>query len=246
MILIAAALDEELKTAMALCRNRKKIPNAGSSLWQAMRGDETICFLRTGVGPKRSAAHLLEALKVIRPSHIMVVGYAGAIDPVLKLGDLVAVEKALAFSLDKESPGWEHARLEDTFKLSRSRMLASSAKSAGLKACIGNVLTSSYVLGEPAHKQLLYEKFHASIVDMETAALARAAAANKITLSCIRAVSDEAADSFLAPFSHNPSASIPARAKKILDKGMNQTLREWKNHSSVARASLSRFLSHYL
>jgi nucleoside phosphorylase len=246
MILIAAALDEELKTAMALCKNRKKIPNAGSNLWQAMRGDETICFLRTGVGPRRSAAHLQEALKVIKPSHIMVVGYAGAIDPGLKLGDLVVVEKAIAFSLDKESPDWEHVRLEETFKLAHSRMLVSSAKSAGLKACIGDVLTSSYVLGEPAHKQLLYQQFHASIVDMETAALARAASANKITLSCIRAVSDEAADSFLAPFSYNPSASIPARAKKLLDKGMNQTLREWKNHASVARMSLSRFLSHYL
>jgi nucleoside phosphorylase len=246
MILIAAALNEELKTAMAFCRNRKQVPDTGTDLWQATRGDKAICFLKTGVGPKRAAANLEGALKMIKPSHVLVIGYAGAIDPVLKLGDLVAVEKALAFSLDKENPDWEHVRLEDTFELVHSDMLASTAKSAGLNSRVGDALTSSYVLGEPAHKHLLYERFHASIVDMETAALARVASANTIPLSCIRAVSDEAGDSFLAPFSHNPSVSLSARAKKLLDKGMRQTHREWKDHASVARASLSLFLSHYL
>ncbi len=246
MLLIAAALAGELETGMTLCRNLQRVQIPRAHLWKAARHDAEICFLKTGVGPTRAAASLEAALEMVQPSQIMVVGYAGAIDPGLKLGDLVAVAKAFAFSLDKDNPDWKTVRLDEAFKLNQGEALASSAKAAGLSAFIGDVLTSPYVLGEPAHKHLLYEKFSASIVDMETAALARVASARSIPLSCIRAVSDEAADSFLAPFSHDPSTNLPARAKKLLEAGMVHTYGEWKNHASVAKETLRRFLSHYL
>jgi adenosylhomocysteine nucleosidase len=244
--MLAAALEEELEAGMALCRDRRRICGRSVRLWQAARGGTTIHFLKTGVGPKRAAASLEEALEVTKPSRILVVGYAGALDPGLKLGHLVAVGRALWFSLDEKNPDWEHVRLDGEFGLADCETLARSAKSAGLSASTGDTLTSSHVLGDPAHKRLLYEKFHASIVDMETAALASTARARAIPLSCVRVVSDEARDTFLAPFSYDPSANIPARAKKLLDTGMMQTYREWKDHASVAKGCLSRFLSHYL
>ena len=42
---------------------------------------------------------------------------------------------------------------------------------------------------------------------METAALAQVAAARDIPMDCVRAVSDEAGDDFLAPFSYDPDTS---------------------------------------
>jgi len=246
MLLIAAALEEELKTGMALCQGIRKTDWRGGSLWEGTRGGRSIRFLKTGVGPKRCAGSLAEALKMIQASHIHVIGYAGALDPELKLGDLVAVRKALAIRVDKNRPQWEYARVRETFDLTDGEALAASAKSAGLKSCVGDVLTSSHVLGSPAHKQLLGEKFRASIVDMETAALASVAASKSIPLSCIRAVSDEVQDTFLEPFSYDPSAPITVRARKLLDTGMIQTIRAWKKNSSVAREHLSLFLAHYL
>lgn len=246
MLLIAAALEEELKTGLELCRDIRKVDCKGISLWQAIRGDKSVLFLKTGVGPKRSAKSLAEALEVTQPSHIHVIGYAGALDPGLKLGDLVAVKRALAASLDKDRAQWEYARLGGTFELVDGEALRQSAISAGLDACLGDALTSPHVLGSPAHKQILWEKFHASIADMETAALADVAASKSIPLSCVRAVSDSAQDRFLEPFSYDPSLAIPARAKRLLDTGMIQTYREWKYNSSVARERLSRFLAHYL
>ena len=174
------------------------------------------------------------------------IGYAGALDPNLKLGDLVAVEKALAFSLDRSNPTWDRILLDGTFELAHFQSLADSAKSLGLRACTGNALTSSYVLGDPVHKRLLHEQFHAAIVDMETAAIARIAASKGVPLSCVRVVSDEAGDIFLAPFSHDPAMHVPARARKLISTGMVRTYREWKNHTAVASDSLSRFLSSYL
>jgi nucleoside phosphorylase len=246
MLLIASAMEEELKSGMSLCENPIRIGGRSIDLWQAVRNGKIFCFLRTGVGPERSAARLGEALKAIEPSQILVVGYAGAINPDLKLGDLVVVRKALAFSLDKNHPNWEQIQLDGTFELNNYENLAECAKAAGFGVLIGDTLTSAYVLGNPEHKSLLYEKFHASIVDMETAALARVALPKAIPLGCVRAISDEAKDTFLSPFSYDPSINISGRAKKLFDAGPAQTYHQWKEHSAVAKASLSRFLSNYL
>ena len=246
MLLVIAAMEEELKTGMSLCRRPRKIPHQGISLWQASRNDKLMSFLKTGVGTRRSAASLEEALSVISPSHILVIGYAGALDPDLKLGDLVAVQRALAFNLGQDNPAWENIQLEGAFQLTHYEELAQTAVSIGLNARMGDAMTSPYVLGDPAHKNLLYEKFHALIVDMETASLARVAASKHVPLSCIRVISDEAGDTFLAPFSHDPSKKITARAGKLISKGMVQTFREWKKHTLIAKKSLAEFLSHYL
>jgi nucleoside phosphorylase len=244
MLLIAAAMEEELNTGMDLCHDLQK--SRGINLWQGIRGEKTIGFLKTGVGPRRAAASLGEALQMMTPARILVIGYAGAIDPDLRLGDLVAVSKALAFTLDKEHMDWDHIQPGDSFELSDCEALADCAKSAGLSIRTGAAMTSSYVLGDPVHKRRLYENFHASIVDMETAAVAGVAIPRAIPVSCIRAVSDEANDTFLAPFSFNPETTIPARAKKLFDTGLAQTYRDWKDHAAVAKESLRRFLSCYI
>jgi adenosylhomocysteine nucleosidase len=246
MLLIAAALEEELNAGMSLCEHRRKLRRRDVDLWEAVRNEKTVYFLRTGVGPERSAARLGAALAAIDPAQILVVGYAGAIHPDLKLGDLVAVRKALAFSLDTQHPDWEHIRLDGAFDLDNCDVLSECAGSAGLSAHIGDALTSAYVLGNPEHKHLLYAKFHASIVDMETAALAGVARSRTIPLGCIRVISDEARDTFLAPFSHDPAVNISGRAKRLFDTGLTQTYRQWKKRTSIAKETLGRFLGCYL
>ena len=246
MLLIVAALEEELEAGLTLCRDRKRIRGRSVNLWQAERGGKTIYFLKAGVGPRRSAASLDYALTVVKPRQILAIGYAGALDSSLKLGSLVAVRRALALSLDRDRPGWENARLDEAYELADCEAFARTAKSAGLNACTGDVLTSFYVLGEPAHKRLLYEKFRASVVDMETAALARVALARSVTFGCVRAVSDEVEDTFLAPFSHGPATKVPDRVKMILGTELIRSFREWRSHAAAAKESLRGFLSHYV
>lgn len=247
MLLIAAATGEELNLATAFCHDQKKIRCPGASFRQAACGGETIGLLKTGIGPKRSAASLKLVLEAAEISHILLVGYAGALDPDLRVGTLVAVRKAMACSPNKNQPGLEHMQLDGSYELADSEGLLAAGKAAGLSACVGDALTSAYVIGDPADKRLLYDKFRASIVDMETAALARVASAKTIPFSCIRAVSDEVRDDFLAPISYIPSSSIPARAIKLIGAGnWMRIYREWKEHASAAGKCLSRFLSHYL
>lgn len=242
MLIVAAALEEELKAGLALCGQTKKIPGSRIRAWQADCKGKKVVFLKTGVGPDRAAASLNEVLKTLSCSGILVIGYAGALDPDLRLGDLVAVGRALAFSLDEAIHDWNHIRLDGTYPLGHSETLVNLSKSSGLNASAGDVMTSPYVLGNPEHKRLLYEQFHASIVDMETASLARVADSRAVPISCVRVVSDEAFESFLEPFSYDPSTRLPTRARKLAGTGVAKIYRKWKTNTSVARKSLEGFM----
>ncbi|MBN2241719.1 MAG: hypothetical protein JW793_03440 [Acidobacteria bacterium] len=247
MLLICAALQEELNVALSLCGDPEKTRRGGAGLWHAALNGQRIHFLKTGVGPVRSASRLQHALGFLDISSILILGYAGALDPRLKLGALVVVRKALSCSIDEAEPAVERMNLDGEFALAPSDFLVRSARSLAFPVRYGDTMTTSHVWGNPEHKRILLRKFRACIVDMETAALARVSEAAGIPLRCIRVVSDEAEDSFLEPFSYDPAARIPKRAARLIGKGNPvKAFRMWKRNASVARHSLERFLPECL
>ena len=246
MILIVAALEEELKTCMELCREIRPMPGTDVPLRQARTAKGTpIAFLRAGVGPEKSTARIRKAFDWIDPDLMLIAGYAGALDPGLKIGDLVAVTSARAFSLDKKHPDWNHVEAGTPFDLTHADALA-AVGTAVLPVLKGSILSSRHVLGNPEHKDLLFRRFQASVVDMETAFLAREAAARRIPVSALRVISDTARDSFLEPFERGTGLKLTGRVQKLLSAGPVSSLREWKNRAATARGALRRFWEAYL
>ena len=138
-------------------------------------------------------------------------------------------------------------KLEKVYELASTDSFALTAKSMQLPLTFTDTLTTAHIWGNPDHKKILVKKFGASIVDMETAYLAKVAESHGIVMRCLRVISDEASDSFLEPFSYDPSAGISKKAGRIIrDGNPAKILRKWKHNTSVARTSLSRFLSEYL
>jgi nucleoside phosphorylase len=248
MLLIIAAMAEELNIAMDLCPDREKIHIGGVGVWQAVYNSRKLCFFKTRVGPKRSAKNLTRLLDCMSVSRILLIGYAGGLDPDLKVGDLVAVRRALNLGeLRKGDSAFESARIDSIYELADEKELTGLRESPGLNICIGDTLTSRHVWGDPVHKDLLFKKFRASIVDMETGALAAAAQSKGIPFRCIRAVSDEAGDSFLKFISYDPLHSWKSRLfKRAGNENWLDSYREWKKRAAIARSSLQRFLAGYL
>jgi adenosylhomocysteine nucleosidase len=247
MLLVAAALAEELNTALNLCASRRKVRCAGVPAWTGTRAGKTLHFLKLGAGPARSAGVLERALAVLKATRILVIGYAGALDPGLKQGDLVVVERADLLSEDTWGDPLSEMRLGDGWELTGAEDIFLRARAAGLPVHLGTALTSPCIMGAPEHKDVLFRKFHAAIVDMETASLARVAAAASVPLSCVRSISDEARDDFLACLSYDPEANPLQRAAKVV--GARRWLSrysQWRDRSRVARQSLARLLSFFL
>ena len=245
MMLIVAAMEEELKTCMDLCLDIRRIPGPDVPMWQARTAKRApIAFLRAGVGPEKSTARIKKAFEWIDPDLMLIAGYAGALAPDLKIGDLVAVTSARAFRLNKKHPDWNNVEADVPYDLTHVDMLM-TVKTAGISIFKGGILSSPHVLGNPEHKNLLFRRFQASVVDMETAFLVREAVARKIPVSAIRVISDTAQDSFLEPFERDPDLKLTDRARKLLNAGPIDSWREWKARAATARNALRRFWEKY-
>jgi adenosylhomocysteine nucleosidase len=240
MLLIAAALEEELRIAKDLCPGCKRLTARKLRLWQSTAAGRPVIFLKTGVGPNMATTKLLAALAEIAPSRILIVGYAGALDPQLRVGDVLAVQHA--FLLGNGAP--KGTPLES---LIPSEVLELSTEDLREGMRRGKVVTTQFLIGEPAQKAQLYARFGAAAVDMETAAFALAARSVGIPLSCVRAITDDARDEFLAPVSYDPEASMGKKTLRVVTAGnWVRRYRDWTERAALARNSLRLFLRQYL
>lgn len=123
--------------------------------------------LVTGMGRKNSERALLQSLPTALPSLVLTCGFAGALDPRLKIGDVV-------FEIDAES------RMAPT--------LQEAGAAAAKFYCATRVATTI------AEKTALRKSTGADVVDMESAFIRQICRDKKIPCATIRAISDSALD----------------------------------------------------
>jgi nucleoside phosphorylase len=246
MLLVAAALSDEIRVAMGLCTRTSRIEVPGAHVWTATRNGRTLMLLRTGIG-LRCEARLRRLLERCRPSKILVVGFAGALDPALKLGELVVARRASILSIPESGAWMEECTLSDSFELASVEELESVAGSAGISCATLDCLTAPHTIGDPVQKAALRRRFGAGLVDMETAALARAASAGGIPVACVRAITDEADDRLFSPFSRGASSRTAFRLGAAAGRAhLLLHWEQWQKRVRCAQGSLARFLREYL
>jgi adenosylhomocysteine nucleosidase len=124
-------------------------------------------ILVTGMGRKNSERALLQSLPQNLPDLVLTCGFAGALDPRLKIGDVV-------FEADTES------------------RLAPALQEAG--ATPAKFHCSSRVATTIAEKTALRKSTSADVVEMESAFIRQLCREKKIPSATIRAISDSALD----------------------------------------------------
>jgi nucleoside phosphorylase len=178
---------------------------------------------------------------------MMTIGYAGALDPSLKVGDLVIPSQASLFGVDSRRLPLDELEFSGSWKPLRNERLREAAARAGLSAYGGSLITSPYIIGDPLQKKSLYRRFGATAIDMESGSLARVAETRGIPYACARAISDDANDEFLAPLSYDPGSNPLNRALKVVSAGnWLKRYQDWKYRAAIARGTLRQFLSCYL
>lgn len=129
-----------------------------------------------GVGPAAAALGIHSLLTHTRPELLVCAGYGGALDPALRVGDVV---------LDlRGAPAAWHPR----------------SMPAGVR--VGKIHTQSDAAESVHEKRTLFMETGASVVDMETAAVAAACAAAGVPLLGVRVISDAATQPLPVPMAH--------------------------------------------
>ncbi len=187
MILVFYALRHELGAIRKRVARRAALSD-GLAGFTGSLGGERIAFVATGVGMARAQESARRALRAFaHPRLVISTGVAGGLAPQLKAGDLVIAQRLLIES----GGGYDEAgRIAPaTLELVRQAL-----ERRHLNAAVGTTLSVPRVLSTAAAKRGAYVRSGALAVDMESAAIALAAAACGAPFVCLRAIIDEAAD----------------------------------------------------
>jgi adenosylhomocysteine nucleosidase len=164
----------------------------GAPCWARFCGPTwlTVLVAQTGVGRRhtdRALSWLLGRPQlgnvVYRPKLVLSAGFAGALQPGLLVGDLVLATEVVDETGQVWPCTWPAGSLPGRWDPPLRR---------------GRLLTAAKVIGAPAEKRTLGQKYEALAVDMESAAVAERCARAEVPFACVRAISD-AADTALSP-----------------------------------------------
>jgi adenosylhomocysteine nucleosidase len=181
MIVVIFALPEESRDLRRALRNPVVEDGWTRGFLSAISDAEEIRVTHTGVGSASAAAKIAKVLAGDRPRVVISAGYAGGLDPELKICDLVL---ATNFS----APG----------------LVALCRNSAGNRRSpvFGGLTSQSAAVESVADKAALADETGAHAVDMETEAIAAACDAARVPLLSVRAISDPASQPLPVPFEH--------------------------------------------
>lgn len=139
----------------------RRVEHEGKNFRVFERGNASLVCGGIGAEPARRATEAM--IRTMAPDLLLSVGFAGALDSGLRVGDIVEPRTVI------------NAR-------DGSRTLTGSSK--------GILVTTSQVT-EPGQKAKLRDLYGADVVDMEAASVAQGAAARGVKFGAVKVVSDE-------------------------------------------------------
>jgi adenosylhomocysteine nucleosidase len=204
-------------------------------------GDRDALLVVTGMGPDRAAASARFLFEQYAVTHLISTGYCGALRGGLACGDAVVAERC-AFLAEPQA-----GSLSD---LPLLRRVEAALKQADIPIHLGTLITVAQPVLKSAEKELLGAKTGAIAVDMESAAVLRAAAesSKKIASVTVRFIVDALGDELVdtGSFLDENAAVKPLRlARELLRRPkLFQELPDLGRKAARARVSLTRFLGH--
>jgi adenosylhomocysteine nucleosidase len=197
MIVITFAVPHESRALVAALHHSSPAPPPdGGAYVIGNIGREEVLIFHTGIGCAAVAKTLPHVLAREKPSWLLSAGFAGALDPSLRVGDLVAEESHSARGLLARVP-------------------------AGIRRAA--ITTEDVPAATPEGKRAVRERTGAAAVDMESRAIAAACAAAQVPLLILRVISDDAETTLPLDFattwdSENQRPRIPAIIRSLANR----------------------------
>ena len=201
--------------------------NAFVGEWQG----KPVVLVRSGMGCNSARLALAEIAGKYDLESVISIGYAGALDPTLQVGERVVADKVVHYDTQK------------------SYSLNETLISTMPEARRGTLLTVDEVVATPPEKKALREKYSAVAVDMETSALAEEAEARHLPFASVRAITDTA-DQELIDCSHlvaedGDVSKLKAGWHILTHPGDLKGMIDLGQHAKLATANLTVFLKQY-
>ena len=182
MLALIGAMDQEVAGLRRLMRTPAMDRRQGFASVCGMLSGKQIVLAQSGVGQQRAQRSCRSVLDRYPVTGIISFGFAGALNPGLGIGDIVACSKLLVSSSTRGMRKCDDSLLS----------IAQACVSPGCTTGVG--ITWPALVAAPSQKKSLFVSSGADIVDMESYWIAVMAADHGIPFITVRAISDTAYD----------------------------------------------------
>ncbi len=248
-IAILGAIKEEIAGIKKEMEIKETLHLKNASAYVGQWKGYSVVLVRTGMGQTRARQALVEVAERLRLVLVLSIGYAGALDPDMKVGDVFLADKVryLEGNLEDFNEG-SIKELPLVSALVNQAMFLACPR--GVSVYRGNLLTVDRVVADPENKKKFGQQFAADAVEMETYALVEETESRALPFLSIRAISDEAGHELL-DCSHliqedGKVSKVKAGWHVLSNPGDLKSLLALKECSKKATSSLTHFISQYL
>jgi adenosylhomocysteine nucleosidase len=181
MLAVTIPSASELKKLAGIIAIKQQSVSKGALIFTAALEGRELLLVRTGIGTKKARDAARQLLDLYTPELVIATGAAGALDPALKIADIVVSRTIL-----------RPPQTSFTCDADLSRQAFEAMGRAGMPVVWGDCACMNRFVHMRSEKAALFSETRARIVDMESAALAGVLCRAGIPLLNIRVVSDVA------------------------------------------------------
>lgn len=220
-------MEEELEALLSAAERPRRERLGPFEVTAGSLEGRPVLLAHCGIG-KVNAAALAQALLARGAARVIFTGVAGAVQPGLRVGDLVVSTDAVQHDVDATALGYARGQVPGE-PLSwpadgelRRLALEAAGELEGVRVVSGRIASGDQFVADPERVRALRTAFGAACAEMEGAAVAQVCARWGVPFVIIRCISDTADKSAHVDFrSFTPLAA--SRAKRVV-RGMLRRL----------------------
>jgi adenosylhomocysteine/aminodeoxyfutalosine nucleosidase len=221
-IAIMGAMPEEIEPLLERVENIKKTVYGKNSYYEATYRDKEVVIAYSKIGKVFASLTATILIEKFGCNKLLFSGVAGAINPDLKIGDLIIADALCQHDLDITAFGHPHGFVpEGEVCIATDKSLRDIAKDVatknGLKLKEGIIATGDQFVASTDRKDFISTTFQADALEMEGASVAVVCDALDIPFFVLRAISDSANDDAGIDFDTFLESSAKVSANFILD-----------------------------
>jgi len=221
-IAIMGAMVEEIEPLLAQVENIKKIEYAKNIYYEATYRGKDIVIAYSKIGKVFASLTSTILIEKFGCDKLLFSGVAGAINPNLKIGDLIIATALCQHDLDITAFGHPYGFVpEGDVFISTDEKLRDIAKEIASKNSLtlqeGVIATGDQFVASTDRKEFISKTFKADALEMEGASVAVVCDALNVPFFILRAISDEANGSADIDFDTFLESSAKISANFILD-----------------------------
>ena len=190
-------MPEELEELLDVLENTQKEQRGAFTLYRGTLDGQAVLLAECGVG-KVNAAALTQLLVMQEVERVIFTGVAGAVDPTLKVGDIVVSTDALQHDTDVTALGYKLGQVPgeplawEADERLRDLAVEAAQRLEEVKTLSGRVVSGDQFIADADKVAQLRETFGAVCAEMEGAAVAQVCAKADVPFVIIRSISDTA------------------------------------------------------